>query len=78
MPQARRLFLGALHLSGLSHSPSCVGRVYPELMTNTLAVILGVLLISVFAVDQIYYDGTLLVLIMEQLVRLSQYLAFWR
>ncbi|MCH2166634.1 MAG: hypothetical protein MK107_02875 [Oceanicola sp.] len=47
-------------------------------MTNTLAVILGVLLISVFAVDQIYYDGTLLVLIMEQLVRLSQYLAFWR
>ena len=47
-------------------------------MTNTLAVILGVLLISVFAVDQIYYDGALLVLIMEQLVRLSQYLAFWR
>ena len=45
-------------------------------MTNTLAVILGVLLISVFAVDQIYYDGTLLVIIMEQLVRLSQYLAF--
>ncbi len=47
-------------------------------MTNTLAVILGVLLISVFVVDQIYYDGMLLVLIMEQLVRLSQYLAFWR
>ncbi len=46
-------------------------------MTNTLAVILGVTILAVFAADYFYFDWGLWLNVLRRLAQLTEYIAFW-
>ena len=47
-------------------------------MTNTIAVVLGAILIAFFVGDQMFFDGEILIFLGGKLGELSAYIAFWR
>ncbi len=47
-------------------------------MTNTIALILGFLLIALFAVDYVVFDWANTLFLLRKLVALIEWLAFWR
>lgn len=47
-------------------------------MTNTLSIILGVILVGLIATDVILADGASLLFLSKKLLDLITYLAFWR
>ncbi len=47
-------------------------------MTNKIAIALGLLILSIFALDQFVFGWDLLVFLGRKLSELIEYLAFWR
>lgn len=47
-------------------------------MTNTLAVILGLVVVGGIAADLSYFDGQYLLFLGRKLAQLIEWLAFWR
>ena len=47
-------------------------------MTNTIAVVLGILLVAFFVGDQMLFDGSILIFLGGKLGELIEYIAFWR
>ena len=47
-------------------------------MTNTIAICLGLLILGVFALDHFVLEWELPQFLMQQLIRLTEYIAFWR
>ena len=47
-------------------------------MTNTIAFWLAFLIVAVFLADQLYFDWDLHILLGRQLLRLLEWVAFWR
>ncbi|WP_411890483.1 hypothetical protein [Yoonia sp. SDW83-1] len=47
-------------------------------MTNTIAICLGILIIGFFAIDHFVLEWNTPQFLMQQLIRLTEYIAFWR
>ena len=47
-------------------------------MTNPVALILGLILLAVFAADALFNGAGLLTFTGQQLIRATEWLAFWR
>lgn len=47
-------------------------------MTNTIALWLAVVIVAVFAADLLYFDWDLHIALGRQLLRLLDWVAFWR
>ena len=47
-------------------------------MTNTLAIILGLLIAGFFALDHYMFDWGATIFLMRKLMELIEHLAFWR
>ena len=58
--------------------PNCPRRARPHLMTNTIAVFLGIFIIGMFAYDDFMLNSDLPQFLMRKLIDLTEYIAFWR
>lgn len=47
-------------------------------MTNQIAIALGLLIVATFAIDWLWFDANLPVLLGKQLADLIDYVSFWR
>lgn len=47
-------------------------------MTNTIAIWLAVLIVGFFALDYVVLGWDMPTFLMQQLIRLTEYIAFWR
>jgi len=47
-------------------------------MTNMIAVCIGLFIVGVFALDHYVFEWELPQFLMRQLLRLTEYIAFWR
>ncbi|MBD9525476.1 MULTISPECIES: hypothetical protein [Paracoccus] len=47
-------------------------------MTNVIALCLGLLILTLFVLDAVFFQGTLPVFLGKQFATLIEYLSFWR
>ena len=62
---------------GLSQQP-CPNCFWSHRLSNTVAFVLGLLLVGAIAADAFLFDATNLIFLAEKLVDLIEWLAFWR